>query len=229
MALTLSDIKVFAFDLDDTLYDESLFVQKGTLAVLKWLVDRYNLDLQSLKGRMNSISKTYSRNEWYQKLLEETDIPLSHGLIEEMVEIYRTHPPNLHLFPDAATFLTRIKRKEGVFLGIITDGNVAVQESKVKGLGLDRIMDLSVFTWSKGAQFQKPHNWSFRLVEEHAKARGVDCCYFGNDPNKDFLAPNQLGWKTVCINRGNSHKIKYPSQEYATHVEINSFDAISVA
>jgi putative hydrolase of the HAD superfamily len=225
---SLPFVKTYLFDLDNTLYDESLFVQRGTKAVLEWLALRYGFKLPSLLKMMNSITATFLRDEWYQKLTEKVGIPHSQKLIDEMVEIYRHHLPHIRLFPDAARFLTKIRRRKGVILGIITDGMVSVQKLKVSSLGIQKMMDLQIFTWSKGIEYQKPHSWSFEYVEKKTGSSGTECCYFGDDPRKDFLAPNRLGWNTVCVRRHKSEEVSIPTQEHAAHIEIHSFDQISL-
>jgi len=219
-------LKIYVFDLDDTLYDEPEFVQGGTKSVLKWLADYYELEYQPLHELMNSVTTAFPRNEWYQKLIEKAGIPYSQELINRMVDIYRNHTPNIHLPLDSSSFLSKIRSKEGVYLGLITDGMVSVQELKVKSLGLHKIIDLSVFTWNKGQEFQKPHPWSFKYIEEKTAASGVECCYFGNDSSKDFLAPNSLGWSTVCICRNVENRIAAPNRKYMAQIEISSFDDI---
>lgn len=72
-----ASLKVYVFDLDDTLYDESLFVQGGTKRVLKWLSDHYAIQFQLLHTLMNSVVTEFPRNEWYQRLLDKTGIPYS--------------------------------------------------------------------------------------------------------------------------------------------------------
>lgn len=225
---SLPFVKVYIFDLDDTLYDESLFVQGGTKAVLEWLALRYDFKLHFLLKMMSSITATFPRDEWYQKLMEKVGIPHSQELIDEMVEIYRHHLPRLRLFPDAARFLPKIGRKKGVVLGIITDGMVSVQKLKVRSLGLQKIMDLEIFPWNKGIEYQKPHSWSFEYVEKKTGSSGAECCYFGNDPRKDFLAPNRLGWRTVCVRRHKNRDIRIPTPEHAAQIEIHSFDQINL-
>jgi len=225
---SLPFVNTYVFDLDDTLYDESLFVQGGTKAVLEWLALRYDFELYSLQKIMSSITATFPRDEWYQKLMQKIGIPITQELIGEMVKIYRNHLPHLHLFPDAVRFLTKLGRKKGVVLAIITDGLVSVQKLKVRSLGLQEIMNLEIFTWSKGIEYQKPHSWSFKYLEKKTGSSGTECCYFGNDPRKDFLAPNRLGWKTVYVHRYQNKHVSIPTEEHASHIEIRSFDQIDL-
>lgn len=76
--------------------------------------------------------------------------------LDKMVEIYRSHHPRIHFYTDAHNFLTRIKKKAGTFIGLITDGMVSVQKLKVSSLELNGILDISIFTWERGSKFQKP-------------------------------------------------------------------------
>lgn len=223
-----SAIRVFVFDLDDTLFDESLFARRGTYVVLKWLARYYGLEYKFLREKMHIICKTYPRNLWYQKLMEHAGIPFSRDVLDKMVEIYRNHHPRIHLYTDAHNFLARIKKKAGTFIGLITDGMVSVQKLNVSSLELSGILDISIFTWERGSKFQKPDPWSFKYIENLPDIISKECCYFGNDPNKDFFAPNCLGWSTVCIYRDENKKLLPPSQEYAAQMTVKSFDEINI-
>ena len=113
-------------------------------------------------------------------------------------------------------------------LVIITDGIKSVQKSKVRCLGLQEIMDLAIYTRGKGSAYQKPQAWSFEYVEEKTGYTGPNYCYFGNDSSKDFLAPNRLGWLTICVKRCSLKFPISPTPEYRARIEINSFDEVFV-
>lgn len=51
-----------------------------------------------------------------------------------------------------------------------------------------------------------------------------DFTYVGDIPQKDFLAPNSLGWNTICLLDGqNIHKQDFSlPKEYLPKVRINS-------
>jgi putative hydrolase of the HAD superfamily len=224
--IDLSSIKVFIFDLDDTLYDESFFVQGGTRAVLEFMASRYASGYDLLNENMKSIMIEYPRSEWYQKLIERMEIPFSQELVNKMISIYRNHRPALQLYQDAQRFISEIRKRKDTFLGIITDGFVSVQRSKVTSLCLDKLMNRLIFTWEKGIEYQKPHSWSFECIENETGLTGEICCYFGNDSRKDFLAPNVLGWKTVCVSHEGITAFPASTKNHAAQVEIGSFDEI---
>jgi putative hydrolase of the HAD superfamily len=227
--LSLKFIQAFVFDLDDTLYDEESFVRGGTNAVIEWTSNHFGMNHKELSAMMNPIMQSLPRNEWYQRMLEEANIEWSQGTIDKMVDIYRKHQPNIHLFPDASDFLRRIthikEKLPKIFTGIITDGNDAVQEAKIFALELDELIDVCILTWRKGVEYQKPHIWSFRQIEKITGIFGTRCCYFGNDLTKDFLGPNQLGWETVYISR-NKKKIDVPNNIYSARWAVSNFGDI---
>jgi putative hydrolase of the HAD superfamily len=54
--------------------------------------------------------------------------------------------------------------------------------------------------------------------------------YIADNPNKDFITPNKLGWTTICLlDRGqNVHEqIFTNSIEFNPHFVIKSFDEIN--
>ena len=49
---------------------------------------------------------------------------------------------------------------------------------------------------------------------EYYKTTGDDCVYIGDNPEKDFIAPNKLGFMTVqLVTAGGVHKAKPASKE----------------
>ncbi len=55
--------------------------------------------------------------------------------------------------------------------------------------------------------------------------------YIADNPRKDFITPNRLGWTTICLlDRGqNVHSQNFDiSSKYLPHFLINSFDEIII-
>jgi len=53
--------------------------------------------------------------------------------------------------------------------------------------------------------------------------------YIADNPNKDFITPNKLGWTTICLlDRGqNIHKQNFNlNKDFLPQSSINSFDEI---
>lgn len=224
-----SSIRTFVFDLDNTLYDESLFVLGGTSYVIAWIANQFSINQKYLHSVMDSIMENYPRGEWYQRLLERLRIPYSEKVLSKMISIYRNHVPNLRLYKDAENFLESIRwlreKRNGIKIALISDGLIHVQESKVKALGLRKIMDECIFTWEKGSEFQKPHKWAFESIESRTGTSGKLCCYFGDDQSKDFFAPRELGWQSVCLLRGKEIKSSF-DREFTPLFYVDTFEDI---
>jgi putative hydrolase of the HAD superfamily len=67
-----------------------------------------------------------------------------------------------------------------------------------------------------------------------ARQRGDRFVYVGDNPSKDFLAPNQLGWTTVLIDRPalrptRIHKLCEPPAGGAPQFTIASLDELDEA
>ena len=190
-------IKAVIFDLDDTLYDEEMFVLGGFRAVAQFLQDRHGLNSEVLYSRMVQLLSREGRGKIFDVILAENGID---GLsVEQMVDVYRSHRPCLKLYPDAENVLKQLKGR--VHLGIITDGNTKVQWNKIRALGLDKIVELVIVTDDLGPEYCKLSPVPYQLVMEKLKLDGKNIVYIGDNPNKDFITARQLGWRTIRICR----------------------------
>ena len=57
---------------------------------------------------------------------------------------------------------------------------------------------------------------------------GADFLYIGDNPKKDFIVPNRLGWKTVVLEDDgrNIHKQEAVPKEYLPQTGINVFEQL---
>lgn len=187
-------MKLIAFDLDDTLYKERDYVVSGHNAVCSYLADKYSLSFQTLAESM-------SRNgvNPFDSLLERID-----GMgaaidesIAELVDIYRYHAPKISLPEATEATLELIKDK--CMLALITDGRIITQTNKIVALGLDRFFSADNIFISEQTGHDKLHPYSFEaLMSRYGDMDGY--VYVGDNPAKDFLWPNRLGWLSVMLN-----------------------------
>ena len=188
---------VVCFDLDDTLYKEIDFLKSGYHKVAELVAKRYGIDEREVYD--NLLSWYYSKENAFA-LLNET-----YGLdnpIEEYLNIYRYHQPDIVLSDGVAETLNALKTQD-VGLGIITDGRTISQQNKIEALGLGRWFEKDYIFINEEPEHFKPNHWSFdRLMlccrEQYGDA-DISFYYVGDNPKKDFIAPNQLGWQTICL------------------------------
>lgn len=197
---------MIVLDLDDTLYLERDYVRSGFRAVDQWLKDK--LSLEGFFSEAWSLFERGERRVIFNKVLEGRGI-FDTNLIKELVEIYRSHLPFITLEPDAEEFL-RSYRYEG--LAMITDGPAISQWSKIKALNIQKYVETIIVTEDLGPGFSKPDPAAFKKVQ--GSLSGSDCVYIADNPLKDFVAPNELGWKpSIRIRRIGSLHFGVPTPD----------------
>lgn len=179
-------VKGIIFDLDDTLYSEKAYVKCGYKAVSDYLGGGYEEKLWSYfeAGKLA-----------IDKLLEEL---YREDEKADVLSIYHGHKPDIHLYPGVAEMIAWLKNK-GIKVGIITDGRPEGQHNKLEALRLD-IDDVIITDELGGVQFRKPCDIAFRIIATRWRLNPADIVYVGDNPAKDFQAPQQLGMKSIYFN-----------------------------
>ena len=117
--------------------------------------------------------------------------------IADYLYIYRNHKPKIVLCEDVVRTLDALKA-EGVRIGLITDGRSVQQRNKIEALGLGRWIENADIVVSEEFGSEKPALANY----EYFMKRYPEChdfTYVGDNPRKDFIAPNSLGWMTICL------------------------------
>ena len=121
---------MLVFDLDDTLYLERDFACSGFTAVETHLNDKYGNRVSH--GTCWRLFVEGARGKIFDLALESFGIEATPSLLDELVQVYRSHPPQIRLCPDACRFLASDRRRRA----IITDGPADMQRSKIAALGI---------------------------------------------------------------------------------------------
>lgn len=188
---------IVVFDLDDTLYKEIDYLKSGYKKISDWVGNRYGLDSQLI---YDSLLSWYFKGEnAFERLNEEYGID---NPINDYLNIYRYHHPSIVLSEETKSTLNALKSK-GATLGVISDGREITQKQKIEALGLEEWIDWDKVLINEDTKYFKPSHWSFDRMMlycyEHYSGTDLKFYYVGDNPKKDFLAPNQLGWETVCL------------------------------
>lgn len=184
-------IRGVIFDLDDTLYSEKEYIRSGYKAVSDYLGGGYENQLWELfesgKQAIDELLGTLGRTN--EK--------------EDVLRIYRYHKPDIHLYDGVKELINDLKAKR-VKIGIITDGRPEGQQSKLDALHLSKMVDDVIITDELGGvQFRKPCDISFRIMLTRWRMNPEDVVYIGDNIEKDFQAPQQLGMKSIYFNNCN--------------------------
>jgi len=197
------------FDLDDTLYPEIEFVKSGFRAAARYLSLRYHFSEDSLVKQMLDILRRDGRGKIFDTLLRYLGL-YTEEKVRLLVYLYRSHRPTIHLYEDVLPTLECLRRY-GTRLGIITDGMASVQRNKIAALGLNNLFDVIVCTDELGKECWKPSTIPYKIALELLEAPPSEAVYVGDDPSKDFLAPNSMGMLTIQVNRQTYQNLKQES------------------
>jgi putative hydrolase of the HAD superfamily len=191
------------FDLDDTLYPERDFAVGGFVAAARHAAERYCLDQDEagrLAASMTALLDTGHLGRLFSMTLSRVDPRHTRQDLDAFIDAYRMHTPQIALFDDAYRALENLGRHHT--LALITDGTATVQRSKLAALGVsDRFASIILTDTLGGREFAKPNPKSFALTAEAIGRPGDRFIYIGDNPAKDFAAPNALGWTTIMVHR----------------------------
>jgi putative hydrolase of the HAD superfamily len=188
------------FDLDDTLYPERQYAIAGFRSAARWA--EAELGLKGLDVEMTEMLDSGMLGKMFATVLSRHAPEHTPEQLRQFHEAYRrAEDPELTLFDDAAEALLRYERQGPI--GLITDGTHYVQARKVKALALEQRFAKIVFTDTLGDNraFFKPHPRPFEVMAAALGAPGDRYAYIGDNPAKDFVAPNAMGWTTVLVHR----------------------------
>ena len=157
--------------------------------------------------------------------------------LDALRRVYLAHAPTrLALFDDAQSALDQFTRAD-VRLGLITDGTAKVQAAKIDALGITDRFQHCILTGALGDRpgdraFHTPHPRAFELMQAALAEPGDRLVYVGDNPAKDFQAPNRLGWTTVQVDRPqqrafNIHRGAEPLPGGGAHHVVAGLDALT--
>lgn len=215
-------IKLVLFDLDDTLYNESDFVQNGFREVSTYLAKKYNVDYKKLYLRINQLLNIIGRGKIFDAICDEYGFSEN---INSLVEIYRSSISKLKLYDDSIQVIKKLK--SGYKMGIITDGKASVQWNKIKCLELEKFVDKIIVTDDFGKEYWKPNEYSYKEMLTYFNCKPEETLYVGDNPVKDFIGAKNIGILTVRIVRkfGDNMKLKAKSS-YEADFTINNLNEL---
>ena len=143
---------------------------------------------------------------WYQRGENAfANLNATYGIsnpISDYLNVYRYHHPNITLSKETTDALDALLH-QGITLAIITDGRIITQRQKIEALELTKWIGDDFILINEDPKHFKPSRFSFDRLMLHCYGlfpeSGITYSYVGDNPQKDFLAPNQLGWESVCI------------------------------
>ncbi|TYP72314.1 putative hydrolase of the HAD superfamily [Aquimarina intermedia] len=182
--------KIIIFDLDDTLYKEINYLRSAYQEISRKIASEVKVDSEIIYSDM--LLMYFDKRNVFASILKKYSI---NGFSPaDLLNIYRGHYPDIKLSPSIKNVLDNLKNSD-VELGLITDGRSIQQRNKIKSLGLDLIFKYIIISEEFGTEKPAINNYKFF---ENLFGKGV-YYYVGDNIKKDFVSPNALGWKTICL------------------------------
>lgn len=211
--MDLSLNTVIVFDLDDTLYKEINFLKSGYARIALEIKKQICKDVHD-----EMLNLYYNKEPVFDKIKSKYSLSMS---IEEMVNLYRYHKPNINLSKGVIEILNLLRNNK-IKLGLITDGRSITQRNKIEALGLIDFFNEVII--SEEVQSEKPNLRNYTLLEN--KIEGENYIYIADNFNKDFISPNFLNWITIGIidDGDNIHKTNLNlAKEYYPQFKFENF------
>ena len=216
-------IKAVVFDLDDTLYPESSYVESGFKAV-----DSYLLEQHEITGFFNTARELFHsghRGKIFNDALDTLQLEYQLLLIKELIDVYRSHIPTIILSSEAKDILDCFSDR--FKLGLITDGYRQVQRNKINALGISDYFHEICVTDELGKGYWKPHEKPYQMMQKALEVEPEQCVYVADNPNKDFVTPKKMGWLTVqLISEAGEYCFADVTPEFEAEHKINSLSEL---
>jgi putative hydrolase of the HAD superfamily len=211
-------MKALLIDLDDTLYDEGAYVLSGFRAVVAEIGRRFpQADTAALFTTILGELQAHGRGKVFDRALAAAGLDPTPGLIRELVGCYRTHPPDIALFPGVAEALADLRRDHR--LAIVTDGLGAMQRRKVAALGVEPMVDEVLYCWEH--ESPKPHPGPYAEALKRLGASPQEAVVIGDNPAHDMAAAKALGCRAIRVLTG-----RFAAEGGAADAVVQSFTEI---
>ena len=207
---------VVVFDLDDTLYSEDDYNRSGVIAVTNELARLFNLDITE-----QLLSVREAKGDIWGRACELLSLPTT--VKDSLLWMYRLHQPQIELDKKVVEVVADVSNKVQQVV-TLTDGRSITQRLKLEALGLLKYPSYI----SEEYNSIKPMAERFQIIMSDFPAENY--VYIADNPVKDFLGPNSLGWKTIGIRDSGSNihpqGVDDVSAEYLPGVWVEQFSDV---
>lgn len=192
-------IDAVLFDFDDTLVPQALTLQGALSAVGAEAEARFGLDASAVVGALMEVA---SKGTGTGRVIDDAlarlgaDVP-----VEPLVEAFlRWRPLRLDPFPEVPAVLERLA--SAVPLGLVTDGDVGLQEAKIAASGVTPYFSAVVCSDRLGRAHRKPDPAPFLQVLGMLGVRPEQAVFVGDHPVKDIGGAKGVGMAAIRVHRG---------------------------
>jgi putative hydrolase of the HAD superfamily len=211
-------LQAVLLDLDDTLHDKSATIALvGTRQHERWALSNRGIELESWLSRYVALNnERIEKTKVFSTLAEEFGLPKA--LEQELLADFDSGlGASAVAYPGARELLAWC-RESSLKVGVVTNGRDAFQRSKIKGMGLDGLID--VVLTSGGFGSKKPDLAIFRACLEQLAVEPHQAAFVGDDFAADMQPALELGMLAVWRSTKTSSAVAFSSESLE---EIHTF------
>ena len=219
--------RAVVLDLDDTLYPEAAYVRAGFRAVAARAQETLGVPAAEGEVELVALFEEGVRGNTFDRWLAARGLG-SDVVVGDLVAAYRAHAPEIAAFPEAGELL-RTLRADGSAVGLLTDGDPAVQGRKLDAVGLRDAFDAVVVTGDLGPDAGKPDPRGFEeVLRQLGDVPGAEAVYVSDNPAKDFIGARRVGMRSIRARRpgGIYAALEPASPEHAPDAEVPDLEGV---
>ena len=217
-------IKFVVFDLDDTLFNGTLLVEKARKASVQMMI-KYGLPVEEEYAIkiLNEVVLEFGSNS--ESHLDNLMIRLQNDPKVKLSEVYninkyaaagimgyhREKVKHFKPFKDVIKTLEKL-RNNGIKSAIITDGFPKKQYEKILRMKIEDLLDEIIISDEVAAR--KPNPFLFELFLEKHNCKPEEVIYIGDRVDKDITPAKKVGMITILIHRGTKYDPNITKQKF---------------
>lgn len=200
-------IKNIFFDIDDTLFPTSEFVELARKKALEAMIEQgVEEKYERLHARLMKIIGTKGSNyhNLFDELCREMKVKRPSRFVAAAVAAYHNAKSSISPYPEVPRVLLML-RENGYRLYVASNGDAVKQWDKLIRMGIEMYFD-DVFVSGEMGERKSAHFFA-RAVRE-AGAKPEECMMIGNREDADIVPAKKAGLKSVRVRRGSYSKGK---------------------
>ncbi|MFD1737454.1 HAD family hydrolase [Bacillus salitolerans] len=192
-------IKAIIFDLDNTLMNRNEAFNKFAYK----LIDKYiYFSIENERKKVHEILRIADRDGYRSKeeIFQElsTILPWKYRpSIDEFISFWFSEFPKFSVPMENALEVIKEFKRRNIKLGIITNGSIQTQHSKIDCLGIRKYFDDIIV--SDEVKIHKPNTNIFKISLERLEVLPQEACYIGDHPINDIKGATEAGMKAIWL------------------------------
>ena len=211
--MNFSGIQGFLFDLDDTLYPQMEYTRQCVMGTIEYLSRVFGRPRSQIRASLMAVLEEngIEQRQLFNEALKRLGLELDDRHLKASLKLFWRVKPKIKLYPGAVEMFSSIRRK-GFKLGMVTDGHVDVQKSKIRTLKIRKYFQSIILSDEYGVEFRKPSTVPLMAALAELRLEPKSSVYVGNDPRKDFVGSRSLGMRTIRIVQGDYRNLSLEAE-----------------